>query len=204
MLRIFVLRRFRRDKKGLAALEFALILPALIIILFGIVETSQAVAARTDVTNLASVAADLVAQARTLSGTDMANAFNASSVVLYPYPVAPAGAPPLKVTIFSVIDNGTATGQIAWGCQKTGTQPAVAVSGPMPAGANGGALIAQANPDQNGNPQYGGPGSVILVQVAYNYVSPTMQVLNTAIPMNATFYSKPRRVAQIAQPSACS
>lgn len=201
---MFVLRRFRHDKKGLAAVEFALILPALILLLFGIAETSQAVTARTDVSNLASVAADLVAQAKTLSSTDMGNVFNASSVVLYPYSLTPSGVAPLKITIFSVIDNGTPTGKIAWGCQKTGTQPAVAVNGPMPAGANGGTLIAQANPDKYGNPQYGGPGSVILVQVVYNYVSPTMQVIKTAIPMNATFYSKPRRVAQIAQPPACS
>jgi len=201
---MLVLRRFRRDRSGLAAVEFALILPALIIILFGIAETSQALAARTDISNIATVASDLVAQAKSLTSTDMTNVFNAASIVLYPYPVAPNGGAPLTVTIFSIVDNGTATGKIAWGCQKTGSQPAVAVTGPMPAGANGGTLIAQSNLDKNGNPQYGGPGSVILAQVTYGYASPTTQVIQKSIPMNAIFYSKPRRVAQIAQPSACS
>ena len=50
LTRLKVLRRFRRDAKGLAALEFALILPVLITMLFGMGELSLAVFCRTDVT----------------------------------------------------------------------------------------------------------------------------------------------------------
>jgi Flp pilus assembly protein TadG len=83
-------RRFRRDHKGLAAVEFALILPVMITLFFGIVELSMALAARADVTNMASIAADLVAQESSMTAQDMSNVFAASSAILYPYSTTPA------------------------------------------------------------------------------------------------------------------
>ena len=47
-IRLRIFRRFRRSEKGLAAVEFALILPVMITMLFGMGELSTAVFARTD------------------------------------------------------------------------------------------------------------------------------------------------------------
>jgi len=58
-----LLRRFRKAKDGLAAVEFAMLLPVMITLFFGVVELSLALACRADVTNMAAAAADLVAQA---------------------------------------------------------------------------------------------------------------------------------------------
>ena len=47
-------------------------------------------------------------------------------------------------------------------------------------------------------------GSVIMAEVAYNYSSPTTQVVTNAINMTNVWYTKPRRVAQIPAPTGGS
>ena len=44
-------------------------------------------------------------------------------------------------------------------------------------------------------------GSVIMSEVAYNYVSPTTKVITGPINMTNFWYTKPRRVAQIPAPA---
>jgi hypothetical protein len=44
-------------------------------------------------------------------------------------------------------------------------------------------------------------GSVIVAEVAYNYASPTTQTIVGSINMTNNFYTKPRRIAQIATPT---
>jgi hypothetical protein len=45
-------------------------------------------------------------------------------------------------------------------------------------------------------------GSVIMAEVAYNYVSPTMKVITGPMNLTNVWYTKPRRVAQIPAPSS--
>jgi Flp pilus assembly protein TadG len=193
------LARFRKAKDGLAAVEFALLLPVLITLFFGVMELSLALACRADVANVASTAADLVAQESAVSTADMGNVFSAANAILYPYAVTTS-----TITIYSIIDNKTSAGKVAWSCAKTGTNAAVAGPTTPPAGSNGGDMIAATNLDANGNPSYGGPGSVILATITYNYTSPTTRIISSAIPMQNSFYSKPRRVPQITAPPTCS
>lgn len=201
------LARFRGNESGVAAIEFAFLLPVLILLFFGVVELAMALTCRADVANVASTTADLVAQESTISGADMTNVFAAANAILYPNSIANA-----TITVYSIVDkaqlpkaSGTqSSGAVAWSCQKTGN--ATAVTGPVtpPAGSNGGDMIAATNLDNNGNPQYGGTGSVIVATITYQYTSPTTKVISTPITMTNTFYSKPRRVAQIAAPASCS
>ena len=51
-----MLGRFRKAKDGLAAVEFALLLPVMITLFFGVVEVSLALMCRADVTNVAAQA----------------------------------------------------------------------------------------------------------------------------------------------------
>ncbi len=53
-------------------------------------------------------------------------------------------------------------------------------------------------------PTYGGNGSVILVKVDYAYSSTASKLIVGDIAMSNLFFSKPRRVASIAAPTACS
>jgi Flp pilus assembly protein TadG len=179
-----LLRRFRDAKDGLAAVEFALLLPVLITLFFGVVEVSLALICRADVTNVASTVADLVAQESSVTTGDMTNVFSAANAILYPYSPTPA-----QITVTSVVYN-TATssltsGKVAWSCTHGGTARTV------------GAIITLPDTLMTAN------GSVIMSEITYNYTSPTTKVITGTKVMTNTFYTKPRRTAAIAGPSSC-
>ena len=94
-------RQFRKAQKGLAAVEFALLLPVMITMFFGVVELSLALLCRADVSIMASTAADLIAQESTTQTSDLSNVYSAAGTVLYPYyssamPIAQA--PTIRIT----------------------------------------------------------------------------------------------------------
>lgn len=194
-----LLRRFRRDRKGLAAVEFALILPLLITLFFGVVEISMMMSARASVTSVASVTADLVAQKSAVTPSDITNVFTAATAILYPSSVNNA-----TIEIYSIVDDNNATGKVAWSCKRIGSNAATTGPTTPPAGSTGGDMIKAGNLDADGNPQYGGSGSVIIGKITYNYSSPTTQIVTGTQTMVNLFYARPRRVAKIPAPSSCS
>ena len=177
---------FLTQEGGTIAVEFAFVAPIMIGMFFGVTELALALGAKGDVTNLASVGADLVAQESSVTTTDMTNVFSALSAMLFPYSTANA-----QVTISSVVDNGTTTsGKVTWSCSQGGTPRATNSVSTFPSTAQG--VITS-----------GSGGSVIMAEVTYSYSLP----FNISIPgainlsgpytMSNTFYSKPRRVSQI-------
>jgi Flp pilus assembly protein TadG len=79
------LRRFLRDKRGVSAVEFAMLLPLMVTLYIGGVEVSQAIAVDRKVTLVARTLGDLVAQSTTVNAADMTNILNAASSVVQPY-----------------------------------------------------------------------------------------------------------------------
>jgi Flp pilus assembly protein TadG len=179
-----IIARFRRTREGTAAVEFALILPVMIVLFFGVVEVSMALSCRSDVINVASTTADLTAQASTMSSADVTNVFNAASAILYPYNASAA-----KITVTSIAyDPDTASmtaGKVAWSCASSGS------------GYSKGTTISLPDGLMTDN------GSVIMAEVTYDYTSPTTLTMGTSMTMQNTFYAKPRRVAQITGPGSC-
>jgi Flp pilus assembly protein TadG len=80
--------RFRDDARGVAAIEFALVLPVLVALYFGMTELVRAVDTSRKATLYARTIADL--SGRATNGTpkveDMAAILNASSAIMRPYP----------------------------------------------------------------------------------------------------------------------
>lgn len=178
------LRRFGRANSGLAAVEFAFLLPVMLTMFFGVVEISQALSARTDVTNVAATVADLSAQASSLSTSDVSNIFNAAGAILYPFSTDSA-----HITITSIVyddvSKSLTEGKVAWSCSKNGTARGVNDSVTLPDG-----LMTTG-------------GSVIMAEITYSYASDTAKAITGPITMANTFYTKPRRVAQITGPGSC-
>jgi Flp pilus assembly protein TadG len=174
------LRTFRRDKSGLAAVEFALILPLMIAMFFGVEELSQALACRANVVNVASTTADLVAQQSATTAADLQNTFLAANAILYPYDPSVA-----QITLTSVVyDPATGSltsGKVAWSKTKGGTAHAPGTTMALPAGL----MVANQ--------------SVIVAEISYPYTSPTVKFVTNRTWKN-TFYAKPRRVASIPCP----
>jgi Flp pilus assembly protein TadG len=185
------------NQDGIAAVEFALLLPVMITLFFGVVETSLALLCRADVSKMASTAADLISQANTVSSADLGNVYAAAGTILYPYydpSVSGSDRPSIRLT--SVVDDGSGaagkshlTGKVAWTCTQTGS------------GALTPATRAVGNTVTFTQPLMTEGGSVIIAEIAYNYASPTTKVIAAPINFTNNFYTKPRRVAQIPSPA---
>ncbi len=75
----------KRDVRALAATEFALIVPIMVLLYIGGVEVTRAMTANRKVAHLTSTIGDLVSQTRDISDTEMANIFEAAEAIMVPY-----------------------------------------------------------------------------------------------------------------------
>jgi len=163
---------FVRSRRGMAAVEFALCAPAMILMFFGAIELSEALNCKWRVTRVAFTCADLVAQSTAVSSADMTNIFNAANSILYPYSSANA-----QITISSVVDDGHGGAKVGWSNAQNTTPRVVGSAVTVPAGL----IVA------------GSGGSVIFAEIRYTYSSITTHVLPSTITMSGYFYSRPRR-----------
>ena len=86
-------RDLARDRNGLAATEFAVIVPIMLVMFFGTVEFSSAVAVDRKVTLVARTLSDLTSQALlNVNDTYLQNVFTASIAIMVPYPAVPTNA----------------------------------------------------------------------------------------------------------------
>jgi len=88
--------RFLMDRSGIAATEFAVIVPIMLVLFFGTVEFSSGVAVDRKVTLTARTLSDLTSQflasPATMADSDLINIFTASTSILYPYTPVPTKA----------------------------------------------------------------------------------------------------------------
>lgn len=187
------LRAFSRSQDGVAAVEFALLLPVMITLFFGVVESTLALLARADISIMASTAADLISQTSTTSTSDISNVYSAANTILYPYyKGGSSGKPTIRLTSVAYDSSSgspTMGGKVAWTCTQSG-------SGTLsPASRSVGQSVTFTQPLMTTN------GSVIMAEVAYGYSSPSTKVITGTINMTNNFYTKPRRVSQIPTPT---
>jgi Flp pilus assembly protein TadG len=122
------LSQFAKDKSGVSAVEFAMLLPLMLTLYLGGVEVSQGIAIDRKVTLTARTVADLVAQVSTINTAGINAALGASAAILAPYPDANA-----KVTVSLVTIDSNGNAKIAWSATKNGTARAVGSSVTVPA-----------------------------------------------------------------------
>ena len=112
---------FRSRNEGVAAVEFALIVPIMATLFIGAVEMSQAVTVNRRVTQVGSTTGDLVARAdANISSTDITDIMKVGSYLLNPFPAAS-----LKVDI-SVVSSSAANAATTtqkWLCSYDGANP---------------------------------------------------------------------------------
>lgn len=90
---------FRRDEAGVSAVEFAILLPILITLMFGGFAVTKTVAISRKVTITTRALADLTSQYPTMSASDMTNVMNASTQILAPFDATPLGMRITEVTM---------------------------------------------------------------------------------------------------------
>ncbi|WP_181704650.1 TadE/TadG family type IV pilus assembly protein [Chthonobacter rhizosphaerae] len=106
----------RADRRGVSAVEFALILPIMLVIYAGCVELSEALSIDRKVNRIAATIGDLFSQYSTMTATDVTNVLNASSAIIVPY-----ASGNLKLMIYTV--NISATGEQKVGCATSRNSP---------------------------------------------------------------------------------
>lgn len=79
------LKRFARDQRGVAAVEFAFVLPILILLYYGMVESTQAVLANRRAGYLTTAVGDLLTQQAQVRTADVEDIFDAGEAVLSPF-----------------------------------------------------------------------------------------------------------------------
>lgn len=168
---------FIREKKGVAAVEFALIAPVIVLVFFGLIELCQGMNAKQRVESVASTTSDLVAQSTNMTPTAINNVFQAANAILFPYP---AGAN-VTVVVSSLVEDGTTpnSAKVVWSKTRNGIVRPTDSTMPIPPG-----VITPG-------------GSVIYAQVTYSFTSVTSYVIGHTVTMTSNFYSRPRRSVQV-------
>jgi len=169
--------RLGRNKRGNAAIEFAVIVPVMLTMFFGVVEFSSAVAVKRKVSLAAEELADLAARYKEVPDTEFDNFFKIARAVITPYSTTV-----LQATITEIyIDPATGLGRAQWSKGDVVRQPGSTV--PVPAN-----LIAR---DSNNNILAG--QYLIFAETAYVYVPAVGYVMaKVGVPLNDVSYMRPR------------
>jgi Flp pilus assembly protein TadG len=172
------LSRLRDDTRGLAAVEFAMIVPLMLVMFFGTIEVSSGVAVNRKITMVAQTISDLTSRYPSVTTTDTTNFFAIANAMMTPYTAAP-----LKATISELyIDPSTGVGRVQW---SVGSNPrSVKATVTLPA-----ALISRTSTNAVVANQY-----LIMAEVNYLYTPAVGYVMAKAgVTLSDTTYTRPRQ-----------
>ncbi|MFS8147353.1 TadE/TadG family type IV pilus assembly protein [Rhizobium sp. BR 249] len=100
------IRRLARDRAAASGVEFALLLPILIVLLFGTVDLGHALTVSRKIDEIASSTGDMIAQQSTWTSTDVAKVLSGASFILQPYDTTGLK---ITLTVNDVDNSGKAT-----------------------------------------------------------------------------------------------
>lgn len=160
---------FVADSRALAATEFAVIVPLMLVMFFGTVEFSSAVAIDRKVTLMARTLSDLTSQSISVGDTDMTNFFAASTGVMTPYPTTTVSA-----TISELyVDPSTLQAHVQWSKGSVPRTEKSLVTIPTTLAVGGTYLIFS--------------------EVSYTYTPTIGYVLKNAVTLSDVAYTRPRQ-----------
>jgi Flp pilus assembly protein TadG len=165
--------RLVHDRRGVGAVEFAMIVPILVLLYVGIVEVGNALTIYRRTSTVSATAADLTAQTKTVSTGELNDIISASSSIIAPY-----SPDPLRLVISSVVADQNNNGKVAWSYANKGATRAVNSTYNVPSG------LTEAG------------SSVIVAELTYDF-KPLLGLSGIFSPgefqMKRTFYARPRK-----------
>ena len=167
----------RYDRRGVAALEFALLAPMLTMALFGLLAISQAVRAKMLLTSAASSMASMVATQHAVTGGSsgtLRDLCNGAQHIIRPY-----AASSLSMAITSYTRQPDLVVQRNWEYRSACQADAASLAD------TGVSLATPLLPDAG--------DSIIIVQASYNYLSSYPDVVSN-MTLSQTAYARPRYV----------
>jgi len=159
-----------RDCRGVAATEFAIVIPIMLIAFFGTVEFCSAVAVDRKVGIMARTLSDLTSQNTSVDDAQLTNIFNASTQIMSPYSTTT-----LQTTISELyVDPNTLVARVQWskGANPRATSSPVAIPTALKVGG----------------------AYMIYSEVSYQYVPTVGYVMaKTGIALSDLSYTRPRQ-----------
>ena len=189
------LRKFFKNTRGVASLEFVMIAPVLCLLLLGIYQYSQLVRAKAKLSSVAVSVADLVAQQAngvTIgTGGSLGNFCKAAELMMAPFPTGATNTT-FSLAIASVSNYAPGTVSVDWEVDTACTTTAPAM---------GATAISLANAPVNLVPTVG--DSVIMVRANYTY-STLIPYFAPAVTARTTVgFARPRANGVVACTPAC-
>lgn len=174
---LLTLRRFARDRRGVSAIEFALIAPLLITFYFGMAETVQAMMAKRKASHVASAIGDLIAQDQIVTDAEMTDTWTIGAALMAPFPSS--GKLGMRVTSVTMASGVV---KVDWsdagGTGLTKKNPGETWTG-IPVG-----LIA------NGQ-------SLVISETLYPYDSPIKKYVPATLNFSDIYYLRPRKISTV-------
>ena len=160
-----------RDRRGVSAVEFALIAPVLLLFYCGMAELTEAMMAQRRLSHLTSSIGDIVARRTQFSNADRAEAFEVGKLLMAPFPTST-----LHMCVVSIVSDAAGRDTVEWS-ERSDTQidcPAATTVVDIPVSV----LPASQ--------------SVIMSKGSYDYDSPIKLVMPSIPTFKRTFYLRPR------------
>lgn len=173
------LGRFAGDRRGVSAVEFALLAPVMVALYLGLVEISDGIGADRKVSLTASTLANLAAQYTTISTSDMTNILDASSAIIAPYSASNLS---MTVSCLNIDSNKTVT--VMWSVERNATALSGTVSIPSDLQVAGTQLI--------------------LAEVSYAYTPTVGYTISGTLNLSDHMYMAPRISAPSYDSTDCS
>ena len=177
----FRVRELWIDTKAVAAVEFAIVVPFMLLLYVGGVELGNGMAINVKVTATAHSVADMVSQNTQISTAQMQNILGAATAILAPYPTADGSGNSLfKVTVSEVSLDSTGKATVQWSQsydgKNFGTGESIGTT----------TLPSTLNTAQNYN------SSFIWSEVSYNYTPNLGYTISGTVPLKDSYYLFPR------------
>jgi len=175
------LKRLAKDRRGVSAVEFALIAPAMIAFYFGMAEITQALLAERRAGHAASAVGDLVAQSSQISNGEITDVFSVARTIMLPFN---SDVSKLKMRVSSLTADSKGVAKVDWsngeGLTALGKDQTVT---DVPAG-----LMTSGQ-------------SVVMSEVTYSYTSPVTFFMPNAVTFSRKFYLRPRKSDKVTRTS---
>jgi Flp pilus assembly protein TadG len=181
-----------RDQRGVAAVEFALLAPLMVMVYFGVAELTDGLMTSRKVSHVASAIGDLTAQSSSTTPAQLTDIFNVGQQLMQPS-VTTSGTFKLRLT--SVTVDSSNVPRVDWSQASSGdTALAKGAAVTLP-------LAAKAAPTDPDTPFITKGQSVVMAEAHYTFASPVARYLPQTSDLHDTLYLMPRSGVAIACPT---
>lgn len=188
-------RKFSTDADAVAATEFAIVVPFMLVLLVGGIEIGDGMAINVKVSATAHSVADMVTQNTALSTTSMQNILTGATAIIAPYPVSNNQ---LLVTVSEISSDANGNLTLQWSQSFDGSsfgpgRPGLGSStsppyGPLTAPASLNGTAGNANNPNDQNDQV----SFIVSEVSYAYTPNLGYTISGTVNLADSYWLFPR------------